>query len=37
VTKLVVRKARNNISFDYPQESEVVAALLRNPSYFYYS
>jgi len=33
-TKLVARKSRNNISFDYPQESEVVAALPRNPSSF---
>jgi len=35
VIKLFLRKSRNSIIFYYPQESEVVAALLRNPSYFY--
>jgi hypothetical protein len=35
--KLVVRKSRNNIIFYYPQESGMVAALPRNPSYIYES
>jgi len=37
MTELVVRESRDNISLDYPQESEVVAALPRNLSYFYES
>ena len=36
-TKLVVRKSRDDISLDYPQETEVVAALPRNLSYFHKS
>ena len=35
-TKLVVRKSRD-ISLDYPQETEVVAALPRNLNYFHKS
>ena len=34
-TKLVVRKSRDDISLDYTQETEVVAALPRNCSYFH--
>jgi len=36
-TKLVVQKSHDDISLDYPQETEVVAAIPRNLSYFHKS
>jgi len=36
-TKLVVQKSCDDISLDYPQETEVVAAIPRNLSYFHKS